>query len=149
MGYTVKTSPDMIGLGMSSIGYLNDSFFQNHSTLAAYHAAMDGEAFAVYRGLVLSRDDLIRQYVIAGLMCNFRLGYRALRDRFGADYAEYFGAEHSRLREFFDDGLVEEGEGELRVTPLGRTFVRNIAMTFDAYLGAQPSGERPQFSRTI
>lgn len=149
MGYTIKTSPDMIGLGMSSIGYINHSFFQNHSTLPAYHEAMDAHGLAMYRGMILSKDDLIRQYVISNLMCNFRLVFAALKEKFGVNYREYFKSEHQRLREFFDDGLVQETESELQVTPLGRTFVRNIAMAYDAYLDKKPSGERPQFSRTI
>ena len=36
----------------------------------------------------------------------------------------------------------------LLVTELGRTFVRNIAMTFDAYL-AGPDGNKVTYSRTI
>jgi hypothetical protein len=35
------------------------------------------------------------------------------------------------------------------VTPLGRLLVRNIAMTFDAYLADQQKGEQPMFSKTV
>jgi oxygen-independent coproporphyrinogen-3 oxidase len=48
------------------------------------------------------------------------------------------------------DGLVEQGaDGSLRVTPLGRLFVRNIAMVFDAYLPEQQQRGRRMFSRTV
>ncbi len=149
MGYTVKTSPDMIGLGMSSIGYINDSFFQNHSELSAYHSAMDEHGLAVYRGMILTPDDLIRQYVISSLMCNFRLEFDALRQKFGVIYEDYLAREHARLDEFIGDGLIIATDQELTVTPVGRTFVRNIAMTFDAYLDKDGPGKKPQFSRTI
>jgi len=149
MGYTVKTSPDMIGLGMSSIGYINNSFFQNHSKLDAYGKEVADKSFAVYRGLVLSEDDLIRQYVITSLMCNFTLDFTALQERFGVAYDEYFKGEHGKLKEFFDDGFLTESDGRLDVTPVGRTFVRNIAMTYDAYLNKKAPGRQPQFSRTI
>ncbi len=148
MGYTVKTSPDMIGLGMSSIGYINDSFFQNYSTLKEFFGAIGEDTFAVYRGMVLSDDDLIRQHVISSLMCNFTLPYESVKSEFGVEYREYFKKEHARLREFFEDGLLTESEGSLDVTPVGRTFVRNIAMTYDAYL-RKSDGKQPQFSRTI
>lgn len=149
MGYTVQTSPDMLGLGMSSIGYINDSFFQNYSQLSDYMDAVTEKEFAVYRGMQLNEDDLIRQYVISSLMCNFTLDYKEVTARFGVKYREYFSNEHEKLGEFFEDGLLEETPDGLLVTPVGRTFVRNIAMTYDAYLDKPSSGKKPQFSRTI
>ena len=149
MGYTVKTSPDMIGLGMSSIGYINDSFFQNYSRLDPYFEAMGGKDFAVYRGMVLNDDDLIRQHVISSLMCNFVLEFTSVKKLFGVEYKDYFEKEHAGLTEFFEDGLLEETEDALYVTPVGRTFVRNIAMTYDAYLHGDTAGKKTQFSRTI
>jgi len=35
----------------------------------------------------------------------------------------------------------------IRVTPLGRFFLRNVAMVFDAYL--QPNPDKPMYSRTV
>ena len=36
---------------------------------------------------------------------------------------------------------------EIRVTPRGRFFLRNLCMPFDAYLAAP--GDRPVYSRTV
>ena len=48
------------------------------------------------------------------------------------------------------DELVElEPEGGLRVTPLGRLVLRNVAMVFDAYLAEQRSASMPLFSQTV
>jgi len=134
---------------MSSIGYINNSFFQNHSQLDSYSKAVEERSFAVYRGILLSEDDLIRQHVITSLMCNFTLDYATIKKRFGIDYSEYFKDEHERLKEFFDDGFLADTGARLDVTPVGRTFVRNIAMTYDAYLHKKAPGRQPQFSRTI
>ncbi len=149
MGYTVKSSPDMIGLGMSSIGYINNAFYQNHSMLDSYMSAVDNGSFAIFRGIKLTNDDLIRQHVITSLMCNFRLEFESFADRFSVEYHDYFRDEHARLTEFFDDGLLDESDTGLKITPIGRTFVRNIAMVFDIYLGKESAGEKPTFSRTI
>ena len=46
------------------------------------------------------------------------------------------------------DGLVDLDPTGLRVTPIGRFFLRNLCMPFDAYLEA-PSGEGPKYSRTV
>jgi oxygen-independent coproporphyrinogen-3 oxidase len=47
------------------------------------------------------------------------------------------------------DGLMKVDGGRLCVTDLGRIFLRNIAMPFDAYLGAQQVEIQPRFSKTI
>lgn len=147
MGYTVQAAPEMIGLGMSSIGYVNDTFFQNASKLDSYKDAIRDHGFAVYRGMKLSQDDLIRQYTISSLMCNFRLNFGLLEEKFGVTYDDYFKNEHAGLTDFEKDQFLRRtGEG-LEITPLGRTFVRNIAMTFDAYLAGQ--GKKATYSRTI
>ncbi|MEW6050951.1 MAG: oxygen-independent coproporphyrinogen III oxidase [Candidatus Zixiibacteriota bacterium] len=149
MGYTVQAAPEMIGLGMSSIGYVDNGFYQNLSRLDSYQTAIDRDKTAVYRGIRLSRDDQIRQFVISTLMCNFQLPFSGLQTRFGVNFIEYFVHEQSALAEFVDDDLLVIGDDGLRITALGRTFVRNIAMTFDAYLQSQETTPGSTFSRTI
>ena len=48
-----------------------------------------------------------------------------------------------------DDGLVEITGEEIRATPVGRVFIRNIAMLFDRYLREQQMDSKPLFSRTL
>lgn len=147
MGYTVRSASEMIGLGMSSIGYVENSFYQSQAMLGAYMDSIREGRFAIKGGMALSHDDLIRQHVISTLMCNFRLDYAALEGKYGISYEEYFSKEHGRLGEFFDDELLVETDGRLEITPVGRAFVRNIAMTYDAYL--DDKSRKPVFSRTI
>ena len=149
MGYTVQHSPEMIGFGMSSIGYIDNSFFQNLSKLDSYQQAVTERQFATYRGMRLGQDDLIRQYLITQLMCNFHLQFSQLESRYGVTYSDYFGNEHKNLDIFFDDDLIRESTDGLTITPVGRTFVRNIAMTYDAYLNGNQADKAPTFSRTI
>lgn len=149
MGYTVQTAPEMIGFGMSAIGYVNNSFFQNYSKLDSYETAIREKRFAIYRGMTLTTDDLIRQYVISQLMCNFRLHYQSLEQNFAVRYDEYFRNEHRNLKLFLDDNLMQADENGLQITPIGRTFVRNIAMTFDGYLDDNGESRGVRFSRTI
>jgi oxygen-independent coproporphyrinogen-3 oxidase len=146
MGYTVKSAPEMIGFGMSSIGYINNSFFQNHSGIDSYKNAVRDSGFAVYRGKLLSHDDLVRQSLITSLMCNFTLDIAALNQSYGIAYTDYFANEIRLLSEFDEDRFLERGSDRLDITPIGRTFVRNIAMKFDAYLDGQG---QTRFSRTI
>ena len=149
MGYTVQAAREMIGFGMSSIGYVSDSFFQNSPTLSTYHSSIEQDQLAVFRGMRLSEDDLVRQYTIESLMCNFRLLYDEFERRFGIPYQEYYQSQSGALEPFVADGLLRVAEHGLEVTPIGRTFVRNIAMTFDAYLNADGQSGKATFSRTI
>ncbi|RKX18377.1 MAG: oxygen-independent coproporphyrinogen III oxidase, partial [Candidatus Zixiibacteriota bacterium] len=148
MGYTVQSSDEMIGFGMSSIGYISNSFFQNISTLNRYQKSVNEHDWAIFRGKKLNEDDLIRQYLITSLMCNFKLEFVKLKEKFGVEYSEYFKDEDTRLDEFINDGFLKRIEYGLEITPLGRTFVRNIAMTYDTYL-AKPDSKGTMFSRTI
>ena len=47
------------------------------------------------------------------------------------------------------DGLVVLDRDEIRVTPLGRIFIRNAAMVFDSHLEAQKTDQKPLFSKTL
>ncbi|OGC96025.1 MAG: oxygen-independent coproporphyrinogen III oxidase [candidate division Zixibacteria bacterium RBG_16_53_22] len=150
MGYTVNAAKDWLGIGMSSISYVSDNFAQNKSEIDGYSAAIDIGHFATYRGQRLSKDDLIRQYAIMEIMCNFRLDFAEADRRFGIDTRNYLKSELIELLPLMADGLLVEIDGGLEVTPIGRLFVRNIAVTFDTYLKKVADGKaRAQFSRTI
>ncbi|MGB6484357.1 MAG: hypothetical protein WBE86_12805, partial [Candidatus Acidiferrales bacterium] len=58
-------------------------------------------------------------------------------------------AELAELAPMRDDGLVLLSASEIRVTPLGRIFIRNLAMPFDRYLREQKMDARPLFSKTL
>lgn len=149
MGYTTRPAPDMVGAGVSAIGDVSGAFAQNVKSLAAYYAALDAGQFPVERGYRLDEDDHLRRFVIAELMCNFRVRHADVHTRFGVDFARYFAAEIEELaRGPAADGFLDILPDGLEVTPRGRLFVRNVAMHFDRYLRKAPE-EKPVFSRTI
>nr|MBN2278124.1 oxygen-independent coproporphyrinogen III oxidase [candidate division Zixibacteria bacterium] len=149
MGYTPRKTTDMVGIGMSAISELSGSFAQNYSGLDSYTEVIRHDGLATYRGCRLSRDDHIRRWSILSLMCNFRLDYNELQNKFGVAFSDYFPIENNELSEFIDDGLLERDKSGIKITPRGRVFVRNIAMIFDAYLRQKNHDRKVQFSRTI
>ncbi len=152
MGYTVSLSRDMIGLGVSSIGEIGGCYTQNDSRLGGYYRRIDEQGFGVYRGWSLTRDDEIRHEAILSIMCRMRLDFTDLSRRFGIAAESYFADELSLLTEFTSDGLLERNGQGFVVTPMGRHFVRNIAMVFDAYLPKlteSATAQKPIFSRTV
>jgi coproporphyrinogen III oxidase-like Fe-S oxidoreductase len=55
---------------------------------------------------------------------------------------------HERLAPFVEDDVLLLDGDVYCVTPLGRLFLRVIAMSFDAY-PPEPNLERPIYSRTV
>jgi oxygen-independent coproporphyrinogen-3 oxidase len=148
-GYTVLEPTDLIGLGVSSISDVGGAYLQNAKRLSAYVQTLEAGRLPVERGRILTDEDRLRRAVITDIMCNLRLDYDHVREQFAIDARQHFAAEIARLEEFVADGLVSLSDRGLEVTERGRVFVRNVAMTFDAYLG-EPGGDGgPRFSRTV
>jgi oxygen-independent coproporphyrinogen-3 oxidase len=139
-GYTVRAAEDVVALGATAISDLGGALFaQNAHDLRAYGAAVQQGRLATARGLALTDDDRRRRAVIARLMCDFRVPL-------SVEERAHFAPELEALAPLARDGLVEVGAAGLEVTPLGRLFVRNVAMVFDAHLAA---GGPTAASRTV
>jgi oxygen-independent coproporphyrinogen-3 oxidase len=152
MGYTVSLSRDMLGLGLSSIGGIGGCFAQNDSRLGGYYRRLDESGFGTYRGWALTTDDEIRREAILSIMCRMRLDLNDISEQFQVDSKEYFASELTQLDEFYNDGLIDPDNNGFTVTPIGRHFVRNIAMVFDVYLTKltdKATAKKPIFSRTV
>ncbi len=148
MGYTVKHAPDMVACGESGIGDVAGAYVQNHKVLHEYERAVEAGELPVERGYLLSDDDRLRRHVITSLMCTFTLDLRDVERRFGIDFDATFAREREELARLEQDGFVRLGDARIDVVRLGRLFVRNVCMVFDAYL-RRPSGDTPRFSRTV
>jgi oxygen-independent coproporphyrinogen-3 oxidase len=146
-GYTTKAGTDLIGLGMSAIGSVGSAYVQNARDLPAYNAAIASQGAASFRGFRLSPDDRIRRTVIGNLLCHGVVVKKEIESASGISFDSYFADALESLKPCAEDGLVELQRDEIRATPLGRVFLRNLAMPFDAYLAATP--EKPVYSRTL
>jgi oxygen-independent coproporphyrinogen-3 oxidase len=151
MGYTTHAGCDLVGLGVSAISHVGESFSQNFRELKKCQAALAAGRLPVWRGLALSDDDRVRAAVIGQLMCQGVIDIGAIEARYGIDFAAYFGEALARLKQHMADGLVGIADGRITVTRAGRLLLRSIAMCFDAYLKVAPPAEaqRPPFSRVI
>ena len=146
-GYTTQGECDLLGLGVSSISMLGDAYSQNQKELKAYYAALDAQGQAQWKGCALSADDLVRRDVIKQLICNFRLDYAEIEQRYALSFAEYFAVDLALLAPFVADGLVVLEPHGIRVSTTGRLLIRNICMCFDVYL--RERARQQQFSRVI
>ena len=150
MGYTTHADSDLVGLGVSAISHIGNSFSQNPRDLPSWEIALDEGRLPVFRGMRMDEDDEIRADLIQSLMCQGEVRVRAFQERHGIGFAEYFADDLQRLWPLADDGLVDVGPEAIRATPRGRLLLRNIAMCFDRYLDRESVIDaRPRFSRAI
>ena len=134
-GYTTDSRSDLLGLGVSAISALGNSYSQNHKDLAGYYYSIEHQGSALEKGLTLSKDDLIRQRVISDIMCNSMLDKTTISLAFEIDFDQYFADELQQLTPFVEDGLVTNLPYAVIVAPKAQLLLRSICMVFDAYLG--------------
>ncbi|HEY9202427.1 MAG TPA: oxygen-independent coproporphyrinogen III oxidase [Gammaproteobacteria bacterium] len=146
-GYATHADCDLVGLGITSIGTLDNSFSQNVKTLDEYQQRISQNQLAIYRGVIIDQDDLIRRDVIMQLICQFDLKFADIESKHNIQFSEYFADELQRLRSLHDDGLLDLSEQGIRVSDKGRLLIRNVCMQFDRYLQTPQPGQR--FSKAI
>ena len=146
-GYATHKRCDLVGLGVSAISHVGDSFAQNTPATAVYEALLDSDQLAVQKGLEVDADDLVRADVMQALMCYGNLDIAEFDRRHGIDFAACFKAELEQLGTLERDGLVQLSATQITVTARGRLLLRSIAMCFDRHLTEAANFER--FSKAI
>jgi len=143
MGYSSSKTQLMIGLGVSSISDSWYSFAQNVKELEEYYKLLKADKLPIFRGHLLTDEDLIIRKHILNLMCHFETSWK--------DKALYFAEVPEiliQLKEMENDGLVIIEKNSIKVTNAGKPFVRNICMAFDLRLKRKAPGTK-LFSMTI
>ena len=143
MGYTASKTQLMIGLGVSSISDSWYSFAQNEKTIEDYYTHLAEDQLPIFRGHVLTPEDLIIRRHILNLMCQFTTSWKDKT----LDFPELPSVLAS-LEEMQDDGLLSIQDETIIVTEKGKPFVRNICMAFDLRL-IRKAPETKLFSMTI
>ena len=145
-GYSTRGGTDIYAFGMSSISQAESVYWQNEKELKPYYAALDAGQAPLAKAYLMTDDDKVRRTTIMRLMCDLGLDYAAMSKLLNVDFQSYFASELGSLVDLEIDGLLEREDGGMRVTDMGRMFIRNIAMKFDAYL---PTEKERRFSKTV
>ena len=147
-GYTTKGGADLIGVGLTSIGEGINYYAQNFKDMEEYEMAIDAGKLPFERGVLLSEDDMIRQYVIMELMSNFKLDIKRFEKEFNIDFKTYFADAVEALKPFEEDGLLKIDDEHIVCSETGTLLIRNIAMPFDAYMKKHATSQKT-FSKTV
>lgn len=147
-GYSTRSGCDVYAFGVSAISQYENIYAQNVKDIRQYYAAIDKGEAATGVGYRMTEDDHIRKETIMQLMCNLEIDKRKVEREFAIDFDEYFRGDIEKLDVFINEGLVENNTEVIKVTGSGLLIVRNIAMSFDAYL-EQMMRDKPVFSKTV
>lgn len=146
-GYSTQPDCDLVALGVSAIGRIGPTYYQNAKTLPEYVGALQERRLPVVRGYALTTDDVVRRDIIMALMCQGRVDFGAVERDHGLDFEQAFAAELAALRGMAEAGLLRLDVHGIEVSESGWFLVRAIAMVFDRHLRA--AQERPRYSRVV
>ncbi|MBN8703819.1 MAG: oxygen-independent coproporphyrinogen III oxidase [Bacteroidetes bacterium] len=132
MGYTHNYSLLMIGLGVSSISDSWYAFAQNAKIVEEYYKLLDENTLPLIKGHKLSSSDLILRKHILNLVCNYKTSWENESEKCSEIHTAL-----DKLVEMEKDGLVEIHPSNVIVTEVGKGFLRNICMAFDARLWSE------------
>lgn len=129
MGYTHQRTQLLIGLGVSSISDACYAFAQNVKTVEEYLDLVNQNEFPVFKGHILTGEDLIIRKHILEIMCKGKTNWNHHTEPCPAIFDGI-----DRLQPLADDGLIELNSWGLKVTETGKAYLRNICMALDARL---------------
>ncbi len=143
MGYTNSKTDVMIGLGASAISDSWNGFAQNEKGIEAYQDLVSQGIIPVFRGHILTDEDLIIRKHILNLMCRFETSLDPTEMK-----VLPVPMILEQLRETEEDKLIFITPEGVKATEKGRPFIRNICMAFDMRLYREKP-ETQLFSMTI
>lgn len=129
MGYTPNKTQLMIGLGMSAIGDSWRAFSQNEKEVETYIQKVQNGVLPIFRGHLLSEEDLIVRTHLLNIMCRFETSWEQDKLKFPE-----LDSCLERLREMEQDGLLIIDNHSLKLPEHARPYVRNVCMAFDLHL---------------
>jgi oxygen-independent coproporphyrinogen-3 oxidase len=133
-GYTTDVCETLIGFGASSIGRFAGGYVQNDVAMGQYAKAIGDGKLATAKGYEFVPDDLVRADIVERLMCDFEADIASICATHNADITALL-EDNERLDMLSADGLMEVANGRVTVNKDMRFIVRQVAASFDAYIG--------------
>ncbi len=132
-GYSTDTSDNIIGFGVSSIGYLSGfGYVQNTLDFKEYEKGILTRKLAISKGIKISKEDQIRKKIIDEIMCYLEVDLKEISAFF--DLPEnYFGAEIAKLEDLKKDGLVRVKNNVIKINVATPQISRVVCSIFDKF----------------
>jgi oxygen-independent coproporphyrinogen-3 oxidase len=141
MGYTTTNTDLLIGLGTSAISDAKYAYGQNEKKVEDYVSKILDDHLSIFKGHLLSDEDLLVKQCILQISCNGRLSQELLTQVINPSI-------HERLVEMEHEGILYLHHEGLEVTTAGKPFIRNICKVFDKRINEQENSSL-LFSKSI
>jgi oxygen-independent coproporphyrinogen-3 oxidase len=128
MGYTAQHTSLQLGLGVSAISDTGSAFAQNSKSLHTYYDHIQKMELAVEKGCFLNQEDELFKKYILDISCNGKTHF------IEPHYEKLKMFTFPLLKQMQKDGLVHFTDRYLELTPVGKSFTRNICRAFDLRL---------------
>ncbi|NBC81868.1 MAG: oxygen-independent coproporphyrinogen III oxidase [Bacteroidetes bacterium] len=149
MGYcTTRTTGQVYAFGVSAIHQLQFAYAQNTKSVDEYIASINNGQFPIIKGYRLNKDEMLIREVIEQIMCNERLCWTELSDKFNMDTEGIKNTLHydeESLKNMEKDGLIIFTQDGFSVTTPGSPFIRNVAASLDPLMQKRDK----QFSKVV
>lgn len=141
MGYTTSHATMLIGLGNSAISDIGYAFGQNSKDIEPYKASMSKGEFSLVKGHFQTDEDQTIKNLILDLICKENAEWQL------EFYLNLSAQAIIQLEDMEQDGLLLFGPIGIKVTSLGKTFIRNICSVFDTRM--HESKKEYTFSKSV
>lgn len=143
MGYTHNYTKCSIALGASSISDSWSMYVQNEKQIEAYQDKVNQGLLPIIKGHKLNDSEQMMRKHILNLMCKDYTSWKN-DSRDGIAIKPFL----NNLDELVKDGLVNYDSNRIKVTQIGKFFIRNICSAIDPIFQGF-SSENPIFSKAI
>ena len=117
----------LLSLGCGAYGFINGTFYWNTKSLAEYGENIRAGRLPLWIGQVLDSDEMRRKAMVLGIHTNAGISIEEFCDQFEIDPRDTFDQQLYRLERI---GLLEQIDGYIRPTELGRFFSDEICLCF-------------------
>ena len=129
-----RITAQVYAFGVSGISQLDEAYAQNTKDISTYITQVNAGRLPIQRGYALAPWQRITREVIECIMCNNGINWHDMAQRLHCTVTDIWQAVHyneAQLQTLQADGLIIFDAEEVRVTPEGMPFVRNVAAAFD------------------
>ncbi|MEZ4879007.1 MAG: oxygen-independent coproporphyrinogen III oxidase [Chitinophagales bacterium] len=142
MGYTTNNTPVLIGLGVSAISDVFFGYRQNLKTVEAYYEALKDNQLPIFRGIDLTKEDIINRQHILNIACNGTTSWKN-------DFV-FTPTAQTNLKTLQADNIIILENNTITLTDLGWRFLRNVCALFDEKLMNDTKlKDTPKFSNAV
>jgi len=116
---------EQLALGVSGYSFINDFQYFNFRTVPQYLEAIEKNNLPIWKGIKLSKEDLMRRMILFGLKTG--LSKKLFQSKFGKMPKDIFKDIWKKLENL---GLIEEDKDRVQLTYKGKLFADEVSKEF-------------------